>query len=93
MTIIFILTVIAFPCNLWYFKCCKALCASCRRFIQIKAQPLGGIKSIDTMSPYSPNVSDNSSCWTNFDKCPIHNVVLQTEIGQKKQKFGKNFYL
>jgi hypothetical protein len=31
-----------------------------------------------TMSPNSPKVFDRSSWWTNFDKCPTHNVVLQT---------------
>lgn len=31
------------------------------------------------ISPYLPKVSDNSSCCTNFDKCPTHKVVLHTD--------------
>jgi len=31
-----------------------------------------------TISPNSPNVSDNSSWCTSFDKCPTQSVVLQT---------------
>ena len=73
------LTVMALPWSLWFFNLCSALYASCRRFIQIKAQPLGGIRSMDTMSPYSPNVSDSSSWCTNFDRCPTQSVVLHTE--------------
>jgi hypothetical protein len=73
-----LLTVMALPCSLWFFSLCKALYASCRRFIQINAQPLGGIKSMDTMSPYSPKVSDSSSWCTNFDRCPTQRVVLHT---------------
>ena len=34
---------------------------------------------MDTMSPYSPNVSDSSSWCTNFDRCPTQRVVLHTE--------------
>lgn len=73
-----LLTVMALPCSLWFFSLCKARYASCRRFIHINAQPLGGIKSMDTMSPYSPNVSDSSSWCTNFDRCPTQRVVLHT---------------
>lgn len=73
-----LLTVMALPCSLWFFSLCSALYASCRRFIQINAQPLGGIKSIDTISPYSPKVSDSSSWCTNFDRCPTQSVVLHT---------------
>lgn len=75
-----LLTVMALPWSLWFFSLCSALYASCRLFIQINAQPLGGIKSIDTMSPYSPNVSDSSSWCTNFERCPTQSVVLHTGI-------------
>lgn len=74
-----VLTVMALPWSLWFFNLCRALYASCRRFIHINAQPLGGIKSMDTMSPYSPNVSDSSSWCTSFDRCPTQRVVLHTE--------------
>lgn len=72
------LTVIALPCILWFLSLVRHRAASCLRFMQMKAHPRGGIKSMLTMSPNSPNVSDRSSWWTNFDKWPTHNVVLHT---------------
>ena len=50
--------------------------------MQTKAHPRGGIRSIDTISPYWPNVSDSSSCCTSFDRWPTHSVVLHTAIQQ-----------
>jgi len=44
----------------------------------MKAQPLGGIRLMESMAPNSPNMSDRSSSPTNFDKWPTHRVVLQT---------------
>ena len=71
-------TVMALPCIFVLFSLCNARSASWRRFMQRNAQPRGGIKSIDTMSPNSPKVSDKSCSWTSFDKWPTHNVVLHT---------------
>uniref|UniRef100_A0A2M4C6B3 Putative secreted protein n=1 Tax=Anopheles marajoara TaxID=58244 RepID=A0A2M4C6B3_9DIPT len=70
--------VIARPCILWFFRLCIHLNASWRLFMTINAHPRGGIMSMLTMSPYLPNVSDSSSCWTSFDRWPTHKVVLQT---------------
>lgn len=67
--------------------------------MHIKAQPLGEIKSILTISPNSPKVSESSSWCTNFDRCPTQRVVLQTKIKyikfmrqkEKKKKQQKRF--
>lgn len=95
-------TVIDFP---WIFVCfslCSALLASCLRFMHRKAQPRGGIKSMETISPYSPNVSDKSCSWTSFERCPTHKVVLHTVKKKRKGKYlndtrkistGKRYYL
>lgn len=55
---------IRLTCILWFFSLERAREASCRLFIQMNAQPRGGMRSIETISPYSPKVSDSSSWWT-----------------------------
>lgn len=78
----------AFPWSLKLFNLVNALLASWRRFIHINAHPLGGIRSIETISPYSPKVSESSSWWTNLDRWPTHRVVLHTT--NKILKFRDN---
>lgn len=44
--------VMALPWSLWPANLLRALKASWRRCIQTKAHPLGGMRSIETISPY-----------------------------------------
>ena len=42
-------------------------------------------------SPYVPNVSERSSCWTNFERCPTQRVVLH-KVRKPSLTGGKPFF-